>query len=85
MTLTVKIRNAETGSAVDMEMEMENTMDEIVKSAAGFWVKDPGAYVLRRGKKLLRGSQTVLEVGLKDDDELELIPDPEGGYHAPSP
>jgi hypothetical protein len=84
MSLTVKIRNAETGSSVDMEMENENTMDEIVKGAAGFWNKEPGAYVLRRGKKLLRGSQTVLEVGLKDDDELELIPDPEGGYHDPS-
>ncbi|MDW5564067.1 MAG: hypothetical protein SA339_12675 [Methanomassiliicoccus sp.] len=84
MPIRVKVRNAETGSTVDMEMENENTMEEIVRGAAGFWHKDPGAYVLRRGKKLLRGSQTVLEVGLKDDDELELIPDPEGGYRDPS-
>jgi hypothetical protein len=83
MPIRVKVRNAETGSTVDMEMENENTMDEIVRGAASFWNKNPGAYVLRRGKRLLRGSQTVLEVGLKDADELELIPDPEGGYRAP--
>ncbi len=83
MTIKVKVRNAETGSTVDMEMENENTMSEIVQGAAGYWKKEAGAYVLRRGKKLLRGSQTVLEVGLKDDDEVELIPDPEGGYRAP--
>lgn len=84
MSIRVKVRNAETGSAVEMEMENENTMDEIVRGAASYWKKEAGAYVIRQGKKLLRGSQTVLEVGLKDKDELELIPDPEGGYHGPS-
>ena len=83
MPIRVKVRNAETGSTVDMEMVNENTMEEIVRGAAGFWQKEAGAYVLRKGKKLLRGTQTVLEVGLKDDDELELIPDPEGGYRDP--
>ena len=30
---------------------------EIIEGAAGYWEKDAGAYVLRRGKKLLRGQQ----------------------------
>lgn len=79
MPLRVKVRNAETGATVDMELEGENTVEEIIEGAAGYWEKDAGAYVLRRGKKLLRGQQTVLEVGISGSDELELIPDPEGG------
>ncbi len=79
MTVRVKVRNAETGSSVDMELEEENTVQEIIEGAAGYWETDAGAYVLRRGKKLLRGQQSVLESGLANSDELELIPDPEGG------
>jgi hypothetical protein len=79
MTVRVRVRNAETGSTVDMELEDENTVQEIIEGAAGYWEKDAGAYVLRKGKKLLRGQQSVLESGLASSDELELIPDPEGG------
>ena len=79
MTVRVRVRNAETGSTVDMELEDENTVQEIIEGAAGYWEKDAGAYVLRKGKKLLRGQQTVLESGVAGSDELELIPDPEGG------
>ena len=79
MTVRVRVRNAETGSSVDMELEEENTVQEIIEGAAGYWEKDAGAYVLRKGKKLLRGQQSVLESGLASSDELELIPDPEGG------
>ncbi len=79
MTVRVRVRNAETGSSVDMELEEENTVQEIIEGAAGYWEKDAGAYVIRKGKKLLRGQQSVLESGLANSDELELIPDPEGG------
>lgn len=75
----MRVRNAETGSTVDMELEGENTIQEIIEGAAGYWEKDAGAYVLRKGKKLLRGQQTVLESGIGNSDDLELIPDPEGG------
>jgi len=75
----VKVRNAETGATVDMELEEENTVEEIIEGAAGYWEKDAGAYVLRRGKRLLRGQQTVSEAGITANDNLELIPDPEGG------
>lgn len=85
MPLRVKVRNAETGSTVDMELEPENTVTEIIEGAAGYWEKDAGAYVLRRGKKLLRGQQTMVEAGITSSDELELIPDPEGGCRAASP
>jgi hypothetical protein len=82
MPLRVKVRNAESGSSVDMELEPENTVMEIIEGAAGYWEKDAGAYVLRRGKKLLRGQQTIIEAGITNSDELELIPDPEGGCDA---
>ncbi len=79
MSVRVKVRNAETGGTVDMELEEENTVQEIIEGAAGYWEKDAGAYVLRKGKRLLRGQQTVLDAGLGNTDDLELIPDPEGG------
>ncbi|MDH7509106.1 MAG: hypothetical protein QHH00_06885 [Methanomassiliicoccales archaeon] len=79
MPLRVKVRNAESGATVEMELEGENTIDDIIEGAAGYWEKDAGAYVLRRGKRLLRGQQTVAEAGILNNDELELIPDPEGG------
>jgi len=77
--MNLKIRNAETGGTVDMELEPDNTVQEIIEGAASFWNKDEGAYVIRKGKKLLRGQQSVADAGISDSDELELIPDPEGG------
>lgn len=77
--MRVKVRNAETGGTVDMELEEENTVQEIIEGAAGYWEKDAGAYVIRKGKKLLRGQQTVLDANIIMSDDLELIPDPEGG------
>ncbi|MDH4123214.1 MAG: hypothetical protein OEV21_03920 [Thermoplasmata archaeon] len=79
LSTVLKIKNAETGSTVDMELEPDNTINEIIESAASFWHKDPGAYVLRKGKKVLSASITVKESNLISGDVLELIPDPEGG------
>ncbi len=79
MAVRIKVKNAETGAAVEMELEVENTIDEVIESAATFWNKDMGAYVLRKGKKVLRGGNTLQDAGVRADDVLELIPDPEGG------
>jgi hypothetical protein len=79
MAVKVKVRNAENGASVDMELEADNLVEEIIESAASYWQKDSGAYVLRRGKKLLKGSSNVGDLGITTGDELELIPDPEGG------
>jgi len=79
LPVRIKVKNAETGASVEMELEMENTIDEIIESAATFWAKDMGAYVLRRGKKVLRGGNSLKDAGIRADDVLELIPDPEGG------
>jgi hypothetical protein len=54
-------------------------VQEIIEGASAFWNKDDGAYVIRKGKRLLRGQQSVAVAGIADSDELELIPDPEGG------
>ena len=79
MPVRIKVKNAETGASVEMELEMDNTIDEVIESAATFWSKDMGAYVLRKGKKVLRGGNSLQETGIRADDVLELIPDPEGG------
>ncbi len=79
MTIEVTIRNAENGSTLNMELEAHTTIEDIIEGAAEFWHKEAGAYVLRRGKKLLKGQSTVQDAGLKAEDVLELIPDPEGG------
>ena len=80
MTLRIRVKNAETGATVDMDVEAENTANEIIESSAGYWDKEAGAYVLRRGKAILRGSETLAQAGVVDQDVLELIPDPEGGF-----
>lgn len=79
MAIRIKVKNAETGATVEMELESENTVDEVIESAATFWNKDIGAYVLRKGKKVLRGGNTLVDAGIREEDVLELIPDPEGG------
>ena len=79
MSVRIKVKNAETGATVEMELEVENTVDEVIESAATFWSKDMGAYVLRKGKKVLKGSGSLNDAGIRGDDVLELIPDPEGG------
>ena len=79
MPFRIKVKNAETGASVEMELESDNTVDEIIESAATFWRKDMGAYVVRKGKKVLRGSTPLTEAGIREDDVLELVPDPEGG------
>ena len=79
MAVRVNIKDADTGSRVDMEIEPDNTIEETIESAASYWQKDPGAYVLRFGKKLLRGQMTITSAEIHDGDVLELIPDPEGG------
>jgi hypothetical protein len=79
LPVRIKVKNAETGASVEMELETENTVDEVIESAATFWSKDMGAYVLRKGKKVLRGGHTLKDAGVREEDVLELIPDPEGG------
>jgi hypothetical protein len=79
LAIRIKVKNAETGATVEMELESENTIDEVIESAATFWAKDMGAYVLRKGKKVLRGGNTLQDASIRGDDVLELIPDPEGG------
>jgi len=79
MSARVRVRNAESGATIEMELEPENTVDEIIESACQHWQKEMGAYVLRKGKKVLRGGLSTEAAGIRPEDVLELIPDPEGG------
>ncbi|MGB9635725.1 MAG: DUF835 domain-containing protein [Thermoplasmata archaeon] len=79
MSIRVKVRDAETGASIDMELEPDNTIDEIIESVGTYWEKNIGVYVLRKGKRILRGETKVEEADIRDGDLMELIPDPEGG------
>jgi len=78
MSIWVKVINTETDSVVDMEIAPDNCIDEIIESAVHYWEIEPNAYVLRKGRLLLRGQMKVTDAGLNHRDTLELIPDPEG-------
>lgn len=77
--MRISIKDAETGNKIEMDLEKENTISEIIESAADYWKKVPGAYVLRHGKKVLLGEVSLEQSDIQDNDVLELIPDPEGG------
>jgi hypothetical protein len=79
VTIRITVRDADSGNKIDMDLEPENTVEETIESAASYWEKDAGAYVLRLGKRLLRGQMTVEDMELTEGAFLELIPDPEGG------
>lgn len=79
MGIRIVVRNAVNNSSIKMELEPNEKIMDIIDSAAEFWKKDPGAYVMKKGKALLRGDMTILEANLMNDDVLEMIPDPEGG------
>lgn len=82
MTVRITIRDADTGSKIEMDLEPDNTVEDAIESATSYWDKDAGAYVLRFGKQVLRGRMSVTELNIRKGDMLELIPDPEGGLVA---
>ncbi len=77
--MKITIKDAETGNRISMEVEEDNTVEEIIEEAANYWKKNPGAYVVRLGKKILQAELTVEDAMIQDGDVIELIPDPEGG------
>ena len=76
--MKITVKNLTNGSTIRVEVEPSDSISDIIDSAAEFWKLKEGAYVLKKGKKLLR-SETVSGAGLIGEDVLELIPDPEGG------
>jgi hypothetical protein len=79
MTVRVTVVNTLNNSSIRMELESYESVEDIIDTAAEYWGKDAGAYVLRKGTKLLNKSQSIDEINLREDDIIELIPDPEGG------
>lgn len=79
MTVRITVVNTLNNSSIKMELEAYEKVEDIVDTAAEYWGKDAGAYVLRKGSKLLNNNQTVDELNLFDEDIIEMIPDPEGG------
>lgn len=80
MTMKITVVNTVTGGSIRMELEPYEKVSDIIDAAADYWGEGAGAFVLRKGPKLLVGSRTVEEVNLSDGDAVEMIPDPEGGH-----
>ena len=79
MTVRVTVVNTLNSSSIRMELEPYESVEDIIDTAAEYWGKDAGAYVLRKGSKLLNKKQSIEEINLREDDIIEMIPDPEGG------
>ncbi|MCL2510102.1 MAG: hypothetical protein FWF07_03375 [Methanomassiliicoccaceae archaeon] len=79
MTVRITVVNTLNNSSIRMELESYESVEDIIDTAAEYWGKDAGAYVLRKGSKLLNKRQSIDEINLRDDDIIEMIPDPEGG------
>ena len=79
MTIRLTIKNLANGTTLRMEAEPDETINDIIGSAGEYWNLDAGAYVLKKGKKLLSGRTRVSDSGLLNDDILEMIPDPDVG------
>ena len=79
MSRTIKIKDSETGTVIEMDFDPESKIEEIIISAADYWNKKPGAYLIKLDNTILPGSKTISDAGFGPDDELELLPDPEGG------
>ena len=73
MPTRVKVRNPEMGTAVDMDLEPDSTVQEVLDSAAGYWGKVTSEYALRRGPRVLRARATIVEASLQDGDLLEFV------------
>ena len=79
MTVRITVINTLNNSSIKMELEPYESVADIIDTAAEYWGKDAGAYVLRKGSKLLNKGQSIDEINLREDDVIEMIPDPEGG------
>ncbi|MCL1979383.1 MAG: ubiquitin family protein [Methanomassiliicoccaceae archaeon] len=79
MTVRITVINTMNNSSIRMELESYESVEDIIDTAAEYWGKDAGAYVLRKGSKLLNKRQSIDEINLREGDIIEMIPDPEGG------
>lgn len=79
MTLRINVRDPDSGHTVAVDVEDDTVVEEVVESAAKFWDKPTGAYVVRRGNTILAGAAKFAELKMAEGDVIELIPDPEGG------
>lgn len=73
MAVHIKVRDVATGAILDMELEPDATAQEVLKGAAGYWGKPAAQFLLRKGRTVLRGSQTMIEIQLADGDVLEFL------------
>jgi hypothetical protein len=79
MTVRITVRDPDNGHTLAVDVEDDTVVEEVVESAAKYWDKPSGAYVVRKGNTILAGSAKFVDLNPVAEDVLELIPDPEGG------
>ena len=77
VAIRIRVRDAATSTVLDMELEPDATIGEVLNGAAGYWGKDPGSHVLRKGTTVLRSAQTIIEAQITEGDVLALLTEAE--------
>jgi len=79
MGIRITVRDPDNGHILAVDVDDATVVEEIVESAAKYWEKPTGAYVVRLGSTILPGAAKISDVKATAEDILDLIPDPEGG------
>ncbi|KAA0001727.1 MAG: hypothetical protein FE044_04065 [Thermoplasmata archaeon] len=45
--MNIVVKDAETGNRITMQVDDDNTIEEIIEEVANYWKKDAGAYVIK--------------------------------------
>jgi len=77
--IRVSVRNSQNGLTALMEVDQSTKIQDLLDSAVEFWSLPREPYLIRAGNRLIPGQKTVGEVGLREGEEIEILPDPEGG------
>jgi len=75
MFLKIEVADGSSGKKICMNVKQEQIIEEIIVSAASFWKKKPGVYLLKYRGRILPGDMTVGSAKLKSGSTLMLIPD----------
>jgi hypothetical protein len=75
MVMKIKIVDRDTCEKMEMSVNPEISIEEIVISAADYWNKKPGVYLLKHNDRILMGEMTISSAGLGSNAILELSPD----------
>ena len=73
------MRDIESGATVDMNIDGSESIEGVILKLIDYWNKGHRPFILKEGRRVLRGEMKFNDSGLENGAFLELLPDPEGG------